>query len=476
MMVVATAERGIMKQDAPLHGRYASRPVPVHDSEARGNLEYSVLSATMTGMLRDRYLLGDVLDICPAECFATPENAPIAEALELLRKSGAKPDLTTLAIQMRDRWAQDSSRWTFPDLEQLSGMAGSAWGLKGHALTLARKLADEHRRDMLHSGLLSIAAEASVAGVDSEYIADRIRKLAESSGGVQEAASMGNLMSRIRGKLDNPRSLRKVVTPWKPLNAILRGGFMPGELVVLAARPGLGKTAFAANVALDAARSGMGVLFVSCEMSDESLAFRLISRVGKIDGKFFREGIGVTPQIRGAIEDAMCEIETFPLSIVEKSTVPMCPREVRRMARGIENLGLVVVDYLQLLHPDEKNTSREREVAEMSRSFKQMALDLQVPVLLLSQLNRASEEGKREPRVSDLRESGAIEQDADIILLLHTRDIDRPQSVPNVKCIVGKSRSTGTGASYLRFNKAFSEFLEGEPWAGRPHGIQDNDL
>lgn len=84
-----------------------------------------------------------------------------------------------------------------------------------------------------------------------------------------------------------------------------------------------------------------------------------------------------------------------------------------------------------------------------------MAMDLQVPVLLLSQLNRSSEEGKREPRVSDLRESGAIEQDADIIILLHTRDLDRANARPDVKCIVGKSRSTGTGASFLRFEKLF---------------------
>ena len=93
----------------------------------------------------------------------------------------------------------------------------------------------------------------------------------------------------------------------------------------------------------------------------------------------------------------------------------------------------------------------------------------------LSQLNRSSEEGKREPRVSDLRESGAIEQDADIIILLHTRDLDRANARPDVKCIIGKSRSTGTGASFLRFEKAFSEFTEGEAWAGRP-AVQENDL
>ena len=467
-MAVKILEQGIM----PRRGNPASRPVEA--SGLRAELERDALSALISGMNRDAHLLGDVLDICPAAFFVTPEAAPLAEALDLLRRSGQRPGLTTLAVQMRERWAADPERWPAPDMARLAELSTSAWGLRGHAATLAQKLADEHRRSELHAGLLEIAAEASVYGVEPDYVADRARKLADLSGGVRQAAGMGGLMERIRARLDNPQALRKVPTPWKGLNAVLRGGFMPGELVVLAARPGLGKTALAANVALDAARRGMGVLFVSCEMSDESLAQRLISRAGHIDGRFFRDGAECTPDIRGAVDAAMERLEGLPLSIVEKSTVPMCPREVRRLARGIKDLGLVVVDYLQLLHPDEKSNSREREVAEISRSFKQMALDLNVPVLLLSQLNRASEEG-REPRVSDLRESGAIEQDADIVLLLHTRQNDRPSACPPVKCLIGKSRSTGTGAAFLRFNKAFSEFVDGEPWEERKTP-QDNDL
>lgn len=468
-MVTATVENGIMRRA----GKKA--PVTIEATEMRAELESNTLAAIISGMHRDAFILGDALDICPASCFVTPEAAPLAEALHRLRVSGQKPCLTTLAVQMRDRAAKDASRYTMPDMARLAQLATSAWGLRGHVETLARKLADEARRDALRSGLLELAAESAVYGIEPEYVADRVRKLADASGGAQEAASMVNLMGRIRAKLDNPQALRKVPTPWNGLNRVLRGGFMPGELVVLAARPGLGKTALAADVALDAAWRGSGVLFVSCEMSDESLAYRMISRVGHIDGRFFRDGAEATPQVRGAIEAAMSKLESLPLAIVEKSTVPMCPREVRRLARGVKGLGLVVVDYLQLLHPDEKSNSREREVAEMSRAFKQLALDLQVPVLLLSQLNRASEEG-REPRVSDLRESGAIEQDADIVLLLHTRQSDRAESAAPVKCIVGKSRSTGTGAAFLRFNKAFSEFVDGEPWEEKRSKAQDNDL
>ena len=204
-MAVQTLERGIMarRQNAPA-------PKPVMASEARAQLESSVIAATLSGMNRDAHLLGDVLDICPAGCFVTPEAAPLAVALDLLRQSGQRPNLTALATQMQSRWAKDPERWPAPDMARMAELSTSAWGLKGHAESLARKLADEHRRAELHAGLLEIAAEASVYGVDSEYIADRARKLVEASGGIQEAVTMSNLMERIRAKLDNPQSLRKV--------------------------------------------------------------------------------------------------------------------------------------------------------------------------------------------------------------------------------------------------------------------------
>ena len=468
-MATQTHETRIMGQ--------SMAPRRVLASEARGQLEKDTLTAMIAGLTADKFLLGDLLDICPADCFVTPFARPIAEALDILRKSGASQDIVTLAVQMRERWALDSTRWIQPDLVWFSEAAGSPWGLRSFAETFARKLVNEHRRAALHASLLQVAAEADVYGVDVCEVAERARKVADTAfEGQTTANGMGDIMARIREKLDSPQALRRIETPWGNLNRVLRGGLLPGELVVLAARPGLGKTAMASNLALDVAERGMGVLFVSCEMSEESLACRMISQVGRIDGRFFREGLAATGQIRASIDMAMEHIGALPMSIVERSTVPMCPREVRRLARGVGNLGLVVVDYLQLLHPDERNTSREREVAEMSRSFKQMAMDLQVPVLLLSQLNRSSEEGQREPRVSDLRESGAIEQDADIILLLHTRSIDRSQATPQVKCIVGKSRSTGTGAAWLRFRKEFSLFEEGTPWNEPAGAAVTNDL
>lgn len=461
-MATQTLERGIMRRrEKDLDNRL------VDASTLRAELEIKVLQAMISGMNRDQGLLRDVFDVCPVEAFVTPSAVPLANALDLLRKSGERTTLTVLACQMQERWSRDQERFPRPDMAIIAEFSSSAWGIYGHALFLAQKLADENRCSQLRDGLLDIAAEASKYGAEPDCIADRARKLAEDVGCGRKAADIANLMARIVARMDNPDSGRRIVTPWTNLNLLLRGGFMAGELVVLAARPGLGKTALAGCVAVEAARNGNPVLFVSCEMSDESLGSRLIAREGRVDNRFFREGAGQSDVARPTILRAAESLSELPLSIVEKSTVPLCPREIRRIARRIENIGLVVVDYLQLLHPDEKSNSREREIAEMSRSFKQLALDLGIPVLLLSQLNRQTEQADREPKVSDLRESGAIEQDADIVLLLHTRGADRSSPRPDVKCLVGKSRSTGTGAAFMRFDKAFSDFSETVPWVER---------
>lgn len=451
-MATQTDETTIIRRATP-----SRKQVPA--SEERERLERDVLTAMISGMARDQFLLGDLLDICPADYFVTPFARPLAEALDLLRKSGASQDIVTLATQMHARHALDTNRYPYPDMAWIGDAACSTFGIREYAETFARSLANEHRRSLFYSELLNVASEANIFGTELCEVADHTRKIVEQSfDSYTHAAGIDSVLTRIRQKLDTPQALQRIALPWSGLNRILRGGFLPGELVVLAARPGIGKTAFAVNIALSAAKSGKGVFFVSCEMSDESLACRMISLEGRIDGRFFREGLEATDQIREPINQAMQRISALPITIAERSTVPMCPREVRRLARGTANTSLVIIDYLQLLHPDQHDVSREREVAEMSRAFKQLAMDLRVPVLLLSQLNRSSEERNREPKVSDLRESGAIEQDADIIFLLHTKASERSQSAPQVKCIVGKSRSTGTGAVWLQFRKEFSMF------------------
>jgi replicative DNA helicase len=181
----------------------------------------------------------------------------------------------------------------------------------------------------------------------------------------------------------------------------------------------------------------------------------------RIDYRVFRQGIDRAETIMQRIQWATSRLSELPLHIFERSLRQVTPSEVRRVARKLK-AGLVIVDYLQLMTPDARDKSREREVAEMSRAFKQMALDLSVPVLLLAQLNRRVEEGgDRRPKLSDLRESGAIEQDADIVMFLHSTSMEQRLSTAPVTVIVAKGRSSGTGEARLKFEKPFQNFVEG---------------
>lgn len=470
--MIAVDENRILRKSK---GPTACHGGTIPGSELRPELERNCLAALLAVMHREPQMLGDCLDICEAAAFVTPDAQPLAQALDLLRRSGERPGLETLARQMQARWSREPKKWPRPDLAGLADMCATVWGNRESALYFARALADEHRRETLRAGLLELAAEAGCYGANPDELAASARKLGDVVVGTCAAPDMSAVMARVMARVESGGPQDLLATPWESLNRVLRGGLMRQELMVLAGRPGTGKTALAGCLAVETARAGRGVVFVSREMGDEALGVRMLAREARVDNRFYREGLA-GPQTRKQLQDASERIGRLPLSIVEKAVGPLCPREVRRLARGMKNLGLVVVDYLQLMQPDEPSRSREQDIASMSRAFKTLAMDLDVPVIVLSQLNRSLEQAEREPRVSDLRESGAIEQDADIVLLLHARRQDRTSSTPTVKAIVGKSRSTRTGFVFLTFDKAFSDFREGLAWEKRNDAPEEDGL
>lgn len=250
---------------------------------------------------------------------------------------------------------------------------------------------------------------------------------------------------------------RPVKSPWESINRILRGGVLPGELLILAARPSVGKSALALNWGWSVACSGKAVPFFSLEMGKEQLVERLIANAGNIDLGAFRQGLNAWQKAEAG--KTMLTMRGRPLEVIEQArmTVGEVRRRVRNMQRRRE-IGLVVVDYLQLVTPDDGRVPREQQVAAMSRGFKQLAKELGVPVLLLAQLSRKGEDANREPILSDLRESGAIEQDADIVIFLHqarrrTWHADEP-----VKFIIAKGRSSGVGRDSLIFRRRVQRF------------------
>ncbi len=252
-------------------------------------------------------------------------------------------------------------------------------------------------------------------------------------------------------------------------------GLQPGSLVVLAARPSVGKTAFALNVATHAAtKHEKKVAFFSLEMPSEQLALRILASEAKLDWRRLSQGMlsSYDWQKIGAQGDRVSRAsmwldDNFVLTPVELRS------KCRKLKRENGGLDLVVVDYLQLMHSpsDRASQSREQEIATISRSLKSLAKELQCPVVALSQLNRGVEKRKGErPMLSDLRESGAIEQDADVVIFLHrTEDEGKEQQggqavadVQEVELIVAKQRQGPTGTIPLVFFRSTTLFVEME--------------
>jgi len=242
-------------------------------------------------------------------------------------------------------------------------------------------------------------------------------------------------------------------------------GFNDSDLVLLAARPGMGKTSAALNFATNAAKlSKKAVVIFSLEMSNEQLAMRLISAESLVDSKKLRTGM-LSEDEWMAIAHASSELSTLKLYLDDTSgiTVPEMKAKCRRLG---EELGMVVIDYLQLMSTGKRSDNRVQEVSEISRSLKIMAKELGVPVLCLSQLSRGPEQRKdneRRPRLADLRESGAIEQDADVVLFIYRDDYytKEESDKPGIaEILVEKNRHGEVGSIELHWDGAHTRFTE----------------
>ena len=247
----------------------------------------------------------------------------------------------------------------------------------------------------------------------------------------------------------------------------LTSGFHQNELIILAARPAMGKTAFGLNIAVNAAmNTKKSVALFNMEMSAEQLAMRMIASVGGIELNKLRTG-KLEHNDWKKVNEAMSELGETNLFIEDSSgmTISEIRAKCRRLATQDPGLALIVIDYLQLITGSAKyEGNRQQEVSDISRSLKTMAMELKVPVIALAQLSRSVElrENKR-PIMSDLRESGSIEQDADIVAFLYRDDYynksaDEKSNVSLTELIIGKHRNGGTGTIELLFERNMSNF------------------
>ena len=272
------------------------------------------------------------------------------------------------------------------------------------------------------------------------------------------------LLDRVQEMADNPNDVTGVPTGFYDLDR-MTAGFQAGDLIVLAARPSMGKTALAINIAEHVAlNEGLPVAVFSMEMGAAQLAVRIVGSIGRIDQSHLRTG-KLTDEEWPRLTEAIEKLRTISLHIDETAglTSGELRANARRLSRQCGKLGLIVVDYLQLMSGSASDgENRATELGEISRGLKMLAKELQCPVIALSQLNRSVESRPdKRPMMSDLRESGAIEQDADIIMFIYrdeyyTKDACKEPGVAEI--LIAKQRNGPTGVVKLAFLKPITKF------------------
>ena len=279
-------------------------------------------------------------------------------------------------------------------------------------------------------------------------------------------------MSSLEELLTSKHTVSGLRTGYPQLDGLLTG-LHGGNVVVLAARPSVGKTALALNIAENVARAGVGVAFFSLEMSRREIEHRLIASAGRLNLRALRAG-GMTKDSWRRVTELLAELNSWPLFIDDANPTTVAEMAAKaRWLRRKQKIGLVVVDYIQLVAATRgRYSNRNEEVGATSRALKSLARSLDVPVLALSQLTRASQKEERRPELSDLRESGAIEQDADVVLFIHRPKafaVGEPAAVRNKgELIVAKQRNGPTESVGCVFLAPFTRFEEDAPGLLQP--------
>ncbi len=436
-------------------------------SSDRSHQDLAAERAVLGAVLADNAVIAEVAERVQPDDFASAAHAQIFAAMISLDAAQRTVDHLTLSEELKTR-GQLAAVGGPPYLMGLDQVVPVAT----NAPQYAQIVKDQAIRRRLAVAGREIQELASQDAGDLELLLDEAERkvflLAESKR-EGELRPVRDLMEHTLELLDNlTRSATGVTglpTGYLDLDRQLTG-FHRGELLVLAARPGLGKTALALNIANHVAlKEQRAVGIFSLEMPADQLLMRLLASSARVDMKKLRGG-RLTADDQKKFQEVAGALFHAPLYIDDSGT--LSPFELRAKARRLkqrdERLGLLVVDYLQLMHLKGKVENRQLEVSEISRSLKALAKELDVPVLALSQLNRKVEERKGgRPLLSDLRESGAIEQDADVVMFIHRDDEDEDggmafrESSP-VELIVAKQRNGPIGTIDLVFLSEFTRF------------------
>jgi len=435
---------------------------PPHSIEAE--------SSVLGGLLLDNNAWDRVGDLLKEGDFYRYEHQAIYAAIGALINASKPADVITVFEQLKNQGkAQEMGGLTY--LNSLAQYVPSA--------TNIRRYAEIVRERAILRKLVTASDEISTnafnpQGKTVERILDEAEAKIfaigeEGSRNKQGFQSLDNLvidlLDKVQEMADNPADVTGVPTGFADLDR-MTSGLQAGDMIVLAARQSMGKTSFAVNIAEHVAlNEGLPVAIFSMEMGAAQLAVRIVGSIGRVNQGNLRSG-KLTDDEWPRLTEAIERLRTVSLHIDE--TPGLSPGELRanarRLARQCGKLGLIVVDYLQLMSGSGSAASsdnRATELGEISRGLKMLAKELQCPVIALSQLNRSVEQRTdKRPMMSDLRESGAIEQDADIIMFIYRDDYyNKDSKEPNVaEVIIGKQRNGPTGTVKLFFQKNQTRF------------------
>jgi replicative DNA helicase len=415
-------------------------------------------------MLRDNAVIGDVVQIINrAETFYTDGHQKIFDGITKLYDKGKPVDLVLLADHLKEqKHLEDIGGYTY--LAELWDAAPTAANAEYYARIVRDKAIV---RNLIHAGneVLRDAYDQSMPADELLESAERkildIAQMGITGQTFTLEAALNEAYARIDARHERGHeSISGLETGFTDLDNIT-AGLQNSELVVIAARPSAGKTAFSLNLVRHVGvEVGHPVFFVSLEQSRIELAERLLCCQAKVDSHKLRVGkLGGDDMQR--LIDAGNELSKAKIFIDDTPGQGML--RIAANARRLKlrhKIRLVVVDYLQLIEPDNRRDSRQEQVAQLSRRLKFLARELQIPVVALAQVNRSSEDRQdHKPRLADLRESGAIEQDADTVMLLHRPEMYEPgQHEGTTEIIIAKQRNGPTGEITLTYLKQFMRF------------------
>jgi len=431
--------------------------VPPQNMEA----EQSVLG----GILLENQSLNAVLEIMTGADFYSEGHRKIFDAIADLSDRGEPSDLITLSSLLKDRG----------QLDQVGGMVYLASLVDGvpSAANIAYYARIVKEKAILRS-LITTATEILQktynAGSDVDSVLDQAEQAIFEISENKIRPSFYTIREVVK---DNFKELERLAERKDLITGVPTGfdkldeitsGLQRSDLIIIAGRPSMGKTAFALNIAQNAAlKSGVPVAVFSLEMAKEQLVFRMLSAEARVDSQRLRKGfLGETDWKK--LVKASSDLSEAPIYIDDSAGITVLEMKAKsRRLKADAGLGLIILDYLQLMKGGAYKESREQEISEISRSLKGLAKELSVPVIALSQLNRKVEDRtNRRPQMADLRESGAIEQDADVIAFIYRDEVyNRSEDNPDkgiAEIIIGKQRNGPTGTVKLAFLEKYTSF------------------